>query len=201
MLEEWWRNSDNLILSNSICVSLTLKYPVCYNTTVALKKLPDQHPRISVISHFSIPLFSHLSSLYLCYDLNCVLYTVTCTSTERITGLISQLINRHKMSSSGRISWFFFVLCQCKLCIFEFKANWKYDTTTNMLMHICFEFSWNVTLACSVWGCIHFLVLTNVSLAPNVENWIDLDRVIERAMPALHHLSKALKFSHSCGAA
>ena len=55
----------NLILSNSICPSLTLKDPACCNTTVALYKLPDPQPPASLsalISLFccSFPLFLSL---------------------------------------------------------------------------------------------------------------------------------------------
>lgn len=98
-LEERRRKSANLILSNSICPSLTLKDPVCCNTTVALYKLPDPHNPLPLCqpSFLFSAVHSPFSRLCFQYDSSCVLCKVNCISAKRITGLISELSGWQKV--------------------------------------------------------------------------------------------------------
>lgn len=62
--EERRRKSANLILSNSICLPLMLRDRVCYNTAVALNKLPDPHSLLRLSALISLLLLSSLCLRY-----------------------------------------------------------------------------------------------------------------------------------------
>lgn len=89
VLEERLRKWANLVLSNPICLSVTVKDPVCYDTTMALNKLPDLHSPLRLCHPSFFCSSVHSSSLlFASFMIWTIRHVDKCISSEKINGLI-----------------------------------------------------------------------------------------------------------------